>query len=325
MDRNELLKRIEKKEKDIEKINKRITKWGKGLRPEDIAVCEPFGNCVYGSAPRGVRWNEYHGTNEYQRAQVAYREYINQNERDIPTSDDWNKGPNIQELKSAYIDLGEARNTLAKYQIELEKIDNFDNAEKITVLWEFLTEWENKTYEWYLRNAELYFNLKVNYDEAWFEAKTKWLNNNPKPDQDDRQAYRMWDRQRYYYEEDFNRNYYSAVDNLTKNLTRLNGAYEGEYTGRVRKYIYTSYAVDTEQLKKIIAEEKKRKYEDLVNRVTQITGNITDVSNLRIGNQNGELNGYIIGEQGKAKVETISAGGYNIQRFHYRCLVNPVR
>jgi len=46
MDKNELLRRIEKKEKDIEKINKRITKWSKGLRPEDIAVCEPFGNCV---------------------------------------------------------------------------------------------------------------------------------------------------------------------------------------------------------------------------------------------------------------------------------------
>lgn len=333
MDRNELLKRIEKKEKDIEKINKRISKWGKGLRPEDIAICEPFGNCVYGSAPRGARWNEYHGTAEYQRAQTEYKNYVATHKEDIPYNDeDWNKGPNIQELKSAYIDLGDARNTLAKYQIELEKIDNFDNAEKIKVLWDFLTEWEIKTISWYNRNAELYFELKSNFEEAWFEAKTKWLNNNPKPDETDRAAYRMWDRQLYYYSEEFQKRYYSQVDTLTKNLIRFTGNYDG--SGYGAKYRITGYQFDTEQLNKIIVEEKKRKYEDLVNRVTQVTGTIQDVSNLTIGNQNGELNGYVIGEKGKAQVETISAGGYNQntivnskhgQKFHFRVLVKPIK
>jgi len=142
----------------------------------------------------------------------------------------------------------------------------------------------------------------------------------------------MWERQRRYFEEDFEKSYYSQIDSLTKNLTRIIGNYQGQYPNQT--YVYTSYSFDTEQLKKIITEEKKRKYEDLVNRVTQITGNITDVSNLKIGNQNGELNGYIIGESGKARVETISAGGYNQnivvnskhgQKFHFRVLVTAIK
>ena len=58
---------------------------------------------------------------------------------------------------------------------------------------------------------------------------------------------------------------------------------------------------------------------DLYNRVKAITGKITDASGIRWGGKC--LDGYIVGEQGTAEVETISAGGYNIQRWHLRTLV----
>ena len=58
---------------------------------------------------------------------------------------------------------------------------------------------------------------------------------------------------------------------------------------------------------------------NLYNRVKEITGEVTDCSYLRWGGKC--LDGYIVGETGRAKVETIGAGGYNIQRYHLRVLV----
>lgn len=75
-------------------------------------------------------------------------------------------------------------------------------------------------------------------------------------------------------------------------------------------------------LDSILEEEKKDKMLDLFNRVSSITGPITDAKGLSI--YAGDLNGVILGEKGAAKVQTISAGGYNIQCFHYRVLIDDV-
>ena len=66
---------------------------------------------------------------------------------------------------------------------------------------------------------------------------------------------------------------------------------------------------------------------DLLKRVTKITGPVTDWSGLHTtrGNMGTVLNGIVIGEDGRAEVETILAGGYNIQRLHCRTLVKPIR
>lgn len=66
---------------------------------------------------------------------------------------------------------------------------------------------------------------------------------------------------------------------------------------------------------------------DLINRVSFITGEIKDYSQLRLNRDNNGwliLNGNVIGNKGTAKVESIYAGGYNIQRLHIRVLVNKV-
>lgn len=77
-------------------------------------------------------------------------------------------------------------------------------------------------------------------------------------------------------------------------------------------------------IKTYFDREERNKILDLIERVTKVTGVITDASMLHIGDKNGELNGYIIGELGKAYIETIGAGGYNIQCFHYRVLVKKI-
>ena len=66
---------------------------------------------------------------------------------------------------------------------------------------------------------------------------------------------------------------------------------------------------------------------DLIYRVRSITGEITDWSNIRATAGTGGftvLNGTVIGKEGIACVESITAGGYNIQRLHIRVLVHSV-
>jgi hypothetical protein len=77
-------------------------------------------------------------------------------------------------------------------------------------------------------------------------------------------------------------------------------------------------------LEKEIELDKNNKRALFVNRVKEITGLINDAKGLSIGD-NGEINGIVIGELGKAKVETISAGGYNIQCWHFRVLVHKFK
>lgn len=66
---------------------------------------------------------------------------------------------------------------------------------------------------------------------------------------------------------------------------------------------------------------------DLYSRVKDITGEVTDWSGIHATQGTGGftvLNGVVIGKEGRAKVESILAGGYNIQRLHVRVLVHEI-
>jgi hypothetical protein len=60
-------------------------------------------------------------------------------------------------------------------------------------------------------------------------------------------------------------------------------------------------------------------------KVNAITGDEVTAATLHIDPASGDVNGTIAGKSGTASVRTIGAGGYNIQCYHFRCLVREVK
>lgn len=304
MTKEELQARIEKKQADILKINKRIAKWSQGMNPEAIALCKAYG------------YSDYH-TPEYEKARQDYNTYLDQHQKDpsvfaVDIYD--NKGPNPDELMRAYRDLFEADNTVKKYQEASDKISNFDKEDKIPVLDEFLKNWKAAAKEWYTENVNDYIKLRADENKAW----TAYHKDHPVKDDGEHSSWYNG------YEEqcDWKRKYYSAITTLSKEI------YErGRFNGKDKE-------PDWDYLEKTLEEERRHKYTDLVNRITGIVGVIQDLKGLSIGEKNGELNGIIIGDKGKARIETVGAGGYHVdeivnikhgQVFHYRVLIHEVK
>lgn len=113
---------------------------------------------------------------------------------------------------------------------------------------------------------------------------------------------------------------------------RLNRAYrEHGYTeffkrGNTRADYDFMYKTD-EQIHGANVEAAKILILDLYYRVKDITGEVTDWSHIRATQGTHGLtvlNGTVIGKEGRANVESILAGGYNIQRLHVRVLVHSV-
>lgn len=283
MTQEELNLRIEKKEKEIEKINKRIAKWTIGMNEEAKQIVSKC--CLV------------YGDPKLQENRLKYEAYKEEH-HDDPTvfnPNEWNKGPNIYEAYSAYRDLAEAISTLNKYKLKLDANTNFANMTKIKVIWDFLQDWRKSAYDFFVENAKELYDLRKNYQ--W--AKEEYFKDNPMP------AGADWYTQ-YHLENKFKEDYYSDIHALTYNIYIHNGE------------------VDEKKLNKILDEDVESKYKNLVARITEKAGEIQDASGLYIA-PNGEINGNVIGDKNKVYVETITAGGYNIQIKHYRVLVHIVR
>lgn len=292
MTKEELELRIEKVKEKISKIENRITKWTNGMNDEAkslAAACELV-----------------HDDPKMKAAYDAYANYKKDHEYDptVYNQNDWNKGPQFNDAYNAYRDLAEAKNTLHKYEVALTKLINFNNAEKIEVIWAFLQDWKKDVKEWIIDGCELLGRLREKHEEELhkFEQSEEYKEkfNRYK----EIYHYNDW-RAKYELEKVFDSRYYSEVPELSYKFHTRHGAY------------------DEKALEKFLDAQVRAKYNDLVNRITEKAGEIIDASGLYIS-RNGQINGIVIGKDHPVKVETISAGGYNIQRFHYRTLVTPI-
>lgn len=101
---------------------------------------------------------------------------------------------------------------------------------------------------------------------------------------------------------------------------------EMEYRDFIEKYSYTEREYYMGRSQKDFEEMVKRDAQaeakwwilDLISRVEKKVGEITE---WKLWFTSKALNGYVVGTKGSAVIETIIAGGYNIQRRHNRVLV----
>ena len=100
------------------------------------------------------------------------------------------------------------------------------------------------------------------------------------------------------------------------------------YTEFIKKHKFRNYDflmnTTEEQLHKANVRDARIFILDLLNRVKEVTGEVTDWSNIYLeqGNMFPVLNGEVYGKEGRARVESVYAGGYNIQKLHIRTLVH---
>ena len=290
MDANELQARIEKNEIKIQKIEKRIAKWTRGMNAEArrlVAACEVTDeDPTYDSA--------WENALNYQSAHKNDPTVVNQ-------ADEYSGVPNMVEAMRASRDLALAKATLENNKAKLAKIDAFNKTEKIGVVWDFLQKWKEAAHNFYVKNVKRYEQLKQEYS-----AKREEYRNSDEFKR--RKAYYgdKWSAGWNYVEmRRWEQRYYEEIDPLTLKIYRGHGTY------------------DDAALNKALDKEVQNKYEDFIQRVMALAGNIEDASGLRVAG-NGIINGTVIGDKATVNVRTILAGGYNIQKLHFRVLVHTI-
>lgn len=290
MTKEELQIRIDKKNKDIEKIEKRIAKWTANMNDDAQQLVQ---KCEITTDDPNYKTNLM-SARTYLRANSSDATVLNQN--------DFNKGPNMDEAIRAYRDLADSKATLKKYQDQLSKLDEFNKSEKIEVIWSFLTNWRKEAYDFYVENVKLYGELKKDYDTKLAEFMDRSENK-------DFVAHAPTNRKatfEMHLKNQFKDHYYRRIERLTMDISTGRGTW------------------DDQKLNKILDKDVQNKYNKFISQIEDKAGNIIDVTALHIGPK-GDINGYVVGDKNRVHVETITAGGYNVQILHYRTLVNIVK
>ena len=184
---------------------------------------------------------------------------------------------------------------------------------------EFLENWKTRVYNYYFQDISEYFEEKEELQKIYHSLVEKYGSWSYKETvegkkYEERRA-EFYGKVRGYYE-------LQKVERNGRIYEKEVKVEDGEWE-HLAQYLYRGKNAEEVMayIKKEIDKEADRKYDFIIERVNEICGVVVDASNLRVGAKD-DLNGIIIGERGNAKVQTIGAGGYNIQCFHVRTLIN---
>ena len=203
------------------------------------------------------------------------------------------------DLKCTRRELKEAKEKMEKYKQQEAEIIMHENSRNVPAITAFLDNWKNNCRKWYIKKNTEFLEAR----EAWYEEDRK-------------------------YTEIFNYNTIHGALSREEMRTKRDEYRQKEKSFRstwnFMEQLYSNGDLHFEErLEKMLSDEYNRKYDFLIDEVMKITGTITDASCLS-ENEKGDLDGYIIGEKGKARINTFGAGGWNIQCFHFRTRVTDV-
>lgn len=232
------------------------------------------------------------------------------------------------DIESAVDKLEEARQTLANWQAKLDEriaADDYLEANAPEILKDFLESWKQHAIAYYrekrIRFIEYRKELKAQERAARLEAPQtlpsleRYREIYKGRELTDSDLANLWPRkdvdaflsERGLEYHQIQRKLNEFGDQITFRLLEIRDDQEREAW-----------------LEKAMEEEKRAKLIDLIGRIMGTVGTITDAAALHIGPE-GDINGYIVGTEGKAKIQTIGAGGYNIQCFHFRTLIHEMK
>lgn len=207
----------------------------------------------------------------------------------------------IDDIHRLQKEVSEKEASLKKYEEELQVLIEKANSRNIKVIIDFLEMWKEEVKKFYERNLDKWVETLLKYYEEDRKF-TEWSNSHFHERKDKELVKEMRKP----------KDEAKAIHSMYSFLDRY-----------VERRMFGEYVLNMELLQKDLDEDANQKYDFIIERTNEIVGQITDASNLSIGHK-GDLNGFIIGTRGTAKVQTIGAGGYNIQCYHFRTLINKM-
>lgn len=217
----------------------------------------------------------------------------------------WENNPyyySEDDLRWTLKDLETAKEMLAKYEAQLTAEQEKAASRNVTVILEFLERWKTEVMAYYVERFAKYLVALEEY-YAKSSAHADWFNHGGWRQENAKQI----DEEYRKYRKDFSKRW----GEMERYESRV-------FNAETRQY---DRVFNRDKLQKELDQEANAKYDDIIERTNAICGKITDARGLWVSAK-GDLDGVIIGERGTAKVQTIGAGGYNIQCFHFRTLVH---
>jgi hypothetical protein len=214
------------------------------------------------------------------------------------------------------------------------------NGKDVNVIVEFLNNWEKEVTDYWMKRFEYFEKEHKSYYKSVIENSIEYMITYNSWEHKE-QITEMWKDSPYIefyptYEEYKNNASYrdECSEAIRSALNELEEKYESRFSIRqIEKWGKSKWNPNKEtfetNMRKDIAKEKDRKYDQLIEDCENIVGKIIDMSHIKVGVK-GDLEGYVIGTNGEAELWTKGCGGFNTdvivnvkhgQIFHFRFYV----